>query len=59
MILDEGWTKTALAKLRKLDSLFKEVLRFQGLVLSAHTNRPHTTERPLRELLHQIPSRAR
>ena len=33
----EGWTKTALGKMHKVDSFVKECLRMQGINLSNHS----------------------
>ena len=32
----DGWTKTALGKMHKVDSFVKECLRMQGIKLSTH-----------------------
>ena len=44
VIATDGWTKAALGKMWKLDSLFRESLRYNGIGLSPYSLlcfRPH------------------
>jgi cytochrome P450 len=40
VIEEEGWTKTSMAKMRKLDSFFRETQRLKGINASTCTTLP-------------------